>query len=99
MGSGAEDWMIWFEWDPVKDTANQEKHGVSFAEARRAFADPRRVIYPDVEHSAAENRYFCLGMVDGKVVTVRFTWREGRIRIFGAGFWRKGKTLYDRDQA
>jgi hypothetical protein len=28
---------------------------------------------------------------------VRFTWREGRIRIFGAGYWRKGKRLCDTD--
>jgi hypothetical protein len=35
--------------------------------------------------------------VHGGVMTVRFTWREGRIRIFGAGYWRKGKRLYDRE--
>jgi uncharacterized DUF497 family protein len=90
--------MDWFEWDATKDAANQHTHRVSFAEARRAFADPGRVIYPDLDHSATEWRYFCLGMVDGKIMTVRFTWREGRIRIFGAGFWRKGKKLYDRAQ-
>ena len=88
--------MDWFEWDRAKNAVNQDKHGVSFAEARRAFVDPARVIYPDLDHSATETRYFCLGRVDGKVMTVRFTWREGRIRIFGAGFWRKGKMLYDR---
>ena len=27
-------------------------------------------------------------------MTVRFTWRDGRIRIFGAGYWRKGKKIY-----
>jgi hypothetical protein len=35
--------------------------------------------------------------VHGGVMTVRFTWRDGRIRIFGAGYWRKGKRLYDRE--
>ena len=29
-----------FEWDPEKDLLNQAKHGVSFAEAQLAFADP-----------------------------------------------------------
>jgi hypothetical protein len=29
-------------------------------------------------------------------MTMRFTWREGRIRIFGAGYWRKGKTIYEQ---
>ena len=29
-------------------------------------------------------------------MTVRFTYREGVIRIFGAGYWRKGKQIYER---
>lgn len=29
-------------------------------------------------------------------MTVRFTYREGRIRIFGAGYWRKGKSVYEQ---
>jgi len=33
-----------FEWDPKKDRENREKHGVSFAEAQFAFADPRRAL-------------------------------------------------------
>jgi hypothetical protein len=35
-------------------------------------------------------------MVDGGVMTVRFTYRDGRIRIFGAGYWRKGKQVYEQ---
>lgn len=40
-------------------------------------------------------RLFCVGMVDGRVMTVRFTYREGRIRIIGAGYWRKGRRAYE----
>ena len=40
-----------FEWDPTKDQENQEKHGVPFAVAQFAFADPRRVIAEDLSHS------------------------------------------------
>jgi hypothetical protein len=29
-------------------------------------------------------------------MTVRFTYRKGRIRIFGAGYWRKGKKIYEQ---
>jgi len=29
-----------FEWDADKDAENEAKHGVSFAEAQYAFADP-----------------------------------------------------------
>ena len=85
-----------FEWDPTKDRANRAKHGVSFMVAQHAFLDPRRVIAEDLDHSAGEQRYFCFGEVRGGILTVRFTWREGRIRIFGAGYWRKGKAIYEQ---
>lgn len=85
-----------FEWDAAKDRHNRAKHGVSFAEAQQAFFDPHRVIAEDLDHSAAEKRYFCFGRVSGGVMTVRFTWRAGKIRIFGAGHWRKGKKIHER---
>ena len=84
-----------FEWDEVKNLINQTKHGISFEQATGAFADPRRVIFADLDHSQEEARFFCLGMVDGGVMTVRYTIRDQRIRIFGAGYWHKGKKVYD----
>ena len=85
-----------FEWDAEKDLRNQQKHGVAFRDARRAFADPNRIIYEDTDHSTKlETRYFCVGKVDDKVMTVRFTLRERRIRIIGAGYWRKERELYE----
>jgi uncharacterized DUF497 family protein len=86
-----------FEWDPEKDAENQQKHGVSFSRARYAFADPHRVIARDLSHSQAEERFYCFGEVDGGILTVRFTYRAGIIRIIGAGYWRKGKTIYERE--
>jgi len=86
-----------FEWDTGKDAENQKKHGIPFTLAQHAFADPRRVIAEDLAHSVTEKRYFCLGEVNGGVLTVRFTHRDGVIRIFGAGYWRKGKVIYDRE--
>ena len=85
-----------FEWDPIKDRANRDKHGVSFALAQRAFLDPKLVIAEDLGHSGTERRYYCFGRVGDAVMTVRFTWRERRIRIFGAGYWRKGRTIYEQ---
>ncbi len=86
-----------FEWDPAKDLENRRKHKVSFSEAQFAFADSCRVIAEDLDHSAGEKRYFCFGRVERGVLTVRFTYRGGVIRIFGAGFWRKGKSIYVRE--
>lgn len=84
-----------FDWDPAKDRQNRQKHGVAFSTAQYAFADPKRVILIDEEHSFSENRYFCLGRVGDGIMTVRFTYRDNVIRIFGAGYWRKGKKLYE----
>ena len=86
-----------FEWDPQKDQENQEKHGVSFAAAQFAFVDTNRVIAEDLSHSSGEKRYYCFGRVGDGILTVRFTYREDTIRIFGAGYWRKGKRIYERE--
>ena len=86
-----------FEWDSQKDCINQSKHNVSFAEAQFAFMDPHRVIAVDGKHSTAEEtRYFCFGKVEDRVLTVRFTYRKGNIRIFGAGYWREGRKRYEQ---
>lgn len=86
-----------FEWDDRKDAENQAKHGIPFALAQYAFGDPMRVIAEDTAHGAKEKRYFCIGRVGDGIMTVRFTHRSGVIRIFGAGYWRKGKTIYERE--
>ena len=54
--------------------------------AQLAFADPKRVIAEDLSHSSKEKRYYCFGLVDGGILTVRFTYRDDVIRIFGAGY-------------
>lgn len=86
-----------FEWDRDKNQENQRKHGVAFEVAQYAFADARRVIAEDVTHSRGEQRYFCFGRVGKGVLTVRFTVRGDAIRIFGAGYWRKGKKIYEQE--
>jgi hypothetical protein len=74
---------------------NQKKQGVSFALAQYAFADSQRIIAEDVNHSKTEKRYYCFGKVGDGILTVRFTYRNNVVRIIGAGYWRKGKTIYD----
>lgn len=39
-----------------------------------------------VQRGSSEQRYYCFGWVDGGVMTVRFTYRDDVIRIFGAGY-------------
>jgi uncharacterized DUF497 family protein len=86
-----------FEWDDAKDRGNLGKHGVSFSRAQFAFADPKRVIAQDLAHSQSEPRFYCFGRVDEGVMTVRFTYRHDSIRIIGAGYWRKGKAIYEQE--
>lgn len=81
-----------------KDEINISKHGISFFEAQKAFFDSNRLIAEDVEHSHSEKRYFCFGKVDGEIITVRFVYKNNRIRIFGAGYWRKGRKIYEEAQ-
>ena len=52
-----------FDWDERKNHENQRKHGVSFELAQLAFADSKRVIAEDLDHSHSEMRYYCIGWV------------------------------------
>ena len=84
-----------FAWDEDKNRENQEKHGVSFQAAQFAFADPHLLILRDERHSTPEEeRFYGVGRIEGGIVTVRFTVRNNKIRIFGAGFWRKYRKRY-----
>ena len=72
-----------FVWDIEREIANIEKHGVDFTSASKVFLDSRRKIILDSKHSITELRHYCIGKVDGKIITVRFTYRSGQVRIFG----------------
>ena len=85
-----------FEWDEEKNKINIKKHSISFKQAQKAFLDKKRIIALDVKHSDKnEKRYFCFGKVNNIIITVRFTFRHGKIRIFGAGIWREGRRKYE----
>lgn len=55
------------------------------------------MIAQDEGHSQDEVRFYCFGEVAGGILTVRFTYRAAVIRIIGAGYWRKGKAIYERE--
>jgi uncharacterized protein len=88
-----------FEWDHNKNDLNIQKHGISFFEAQEAFLDPHRVIAQDIEHSVTEHRFYCFGRVGEGIMTVRFIYKDNKIRIFGAGYWRKGRKIYEEAQS
>jgi hypothetical protein len=39
--------------------------------------------------------FYCFGRLGKGVLSVRFTYRDKVIRIIGAGYWRKGKKVYE----
>ena len=86
-----------FEWDEKKNKENIAKHGVPFEVAQYAFADSNRVIAEDLSHSEEERRYYCFGRVGDGIITVRFTYRGNVIRLIGAGYWRKGRKIYEEE--
>ena len=86
-----------FIWDLRKERVNLHKHGVRFNRAALTFKDPKKKIFVDSKHSDSEERYFCVGRVGNRIMTVRFTHRGGKIRIYGAGYWRKGRSYYEKE--
>lgn len=51
-----------FEWDDRKATANFNKHGVRFEEAKSIFVDERAKLIDDPDHSQDEDRFVLLGL-------------------------------------
>lgn len=50
-----------FAWDPAKAEGNRRKHGVTFEDAMRVFADPLALSRLDEDHGGAEERWVTLG--------------------------------------
>lgn len=72
-----------FEWDEDKDRINKTKHGLSFEVAVAVFNDDNRIEYFDLKHSATEDRYITIGLVD-QVIVVVYTFRDPKYRIISA---------------
>jgi uncharacterized protein len=71
-----------FEWDESKASANEHKHGVSFAEAVTVFEDPLSITISDSQHSEEEDRFVDIGESDtGRLLVVAYTERDATIRI------------------
>ena len=84
-----------FEWDSSKEFANWQKHRCQFTEASECFFDSNGFSIVDSDHSENELRFYWVGKsLADRVMTVRFTIRENKIRIIGCAEWRKFRRLY-----
>lgn len=70
-----------FEWDPAKDRANLEKHGIDFEDAIGIF---ERQVFTERSDREGEERWKAVGMLEGREIAVIYTMREGRHRIISA---------------
>jgi hypothetical protein len=75
-----------FEWDPAKEAANRQKHGLSFGDVTGLFTSGADYLeLPDTAHDGEEDRLIAIGPVARGVVMVVFTERhEDTIRIISA---------------
>ena len=86
-----------FEWDENKNRVNQEKHKISFEEAKTVFYDLEALVIDDPEHSEEEERFIILGLsrtANLLVVCHCFRETETVIRIISARKATKTETNY-----
>jgi hypothetical protein len=78
---------IKFTWDEDKALINQQKHGVSFEEARGVFYDDYARLIADPDHSQQEERFLLLGLSESvRLLLVCHCYRESGsvLRIISA---------------
>ena len=78
---------IKFEWGEHKNQINQQKHGVSFDEAKTVFYDEYAILFDDPEHSAEEDGFLIIGTTEREricIVSHCYSGADGTIRIISA---------------
>ncbi|MGB5594830.1 MAG: BrnT family toxin [Crocosphaera sp.] len=73
-----------FEWDEKKNRQNQQKHGISFEEAKEIFS---RIVFTAIDERFFHNeiREISIGTIQGVVIiTVAHTERNSKIRLISA---------------
>jgi uncharacterized DUF497 family protein len=77
-----------FGWDSRKNTANRNKHSLSFEEASELFASGVEYLEIfDADHSDSEDRFICIGPIRrGIVVVVMTEIEEDVLRLISARF-------------
>ena len=68
-----------FEYDPAKSTANEDKHGLNFEQAKALWLDDDRLVIP--ARSEGEPRWVMLAQRSGKVWAAFYTVLESRVRL------------------
>ena len=86
-----------FEWDDDKQEENLRKHGLDFADAEAVF-QYLRFTWLDTREDYGEDRWYSLGMLQGRVVVLVYTERPPDvIRVISLRkATRREQTQYDQ---
>jgi uncharacterized DUF497 family protein len=68
-------------FDPEKNRANRERHGLALEFGARIFGDPDHLVLATIREADEEERYKAIGLVDGKLYTAVHV-RRGEIVRF-----------------
>jgi uncharacterized protein len=74
--------MLEFEWDEAKRLKVLADRGIDFERAREIWQGT--VLEVPSRTKSNEERFLAIGQVDGRVITVIFTWRSGKRRLITA---------------
>src|SRR3954468_20768574 len=86
------------DFDPAKDEANREKHGVPLAFGLRVLDDDDHLILPSLRPVDGEDRYKAVGRVDDKLWTMIHVWRGEAVRVISVRRSNEGEQReYRRD--
>lgn len=69
------------EFDPAKDAANRDKHGVSLAFGAKVFDDDAHLILSSARPVDGEDRFKVIGDVTGRLWTAIYVMRGEKIRF------------------
>lgn len=85
-------------WHEAKASENERKHGVTFAEAVSALADPLATTLPDPDHSEGEHRFLTFGMsFAGRHLVVSHAEKGDTLRIISArALTRREREIYEK---
>lgn len=72
-----------YEWDERKRQSNIDKHGIDFIDAKEIW-QTGVVEIPSPQSQHGEQRHIALGLMEGRVIAVVYTWRTRNKRIISA---------------
>jgi uncharacterized DUF497 family protein len=83
-----------FEFDENKSNVNEQKHGINFIEAQKLWNDPDRIEIPT--KYLDEKRYILIALINKKLWSAVFTYRNKKIRLISVRRSRKNeKEIYE----